>query len=187
MNENYKVIIKLSDLLPDDDNTSAFGNDEGREVLHKLSKQLDSYPGKTVIGISLEGIRRTDASFPRESIVSLAKSKKGEKGFFLMDFVSKDLRDNWDYAAKAKEQPMIVLVHDGYEVIGHKLYSGAKELLDFIMGEGVVTTSKVAEKFDVSAQNASGKLKKLYNQGLILASKEVAESGGMEFVYKAIK
>lgn len=184
MKETANIIIELIDLIG---HATAFGNDEGREVFQKLSKELDSYPNNKIFGVSLKGITRTDASFPRESVISLAKARRGEKGFYLMDFVSKDLMDNWDYAAKAKDQPMIVLVKEGYEVIGPNLYSGAIELLDFIMREGVITTSKVAAKFGVSAQNASGKLKKLHSLGLILGTKEVAESGGMEFVYKAIK
>lgn len=182
MNEN--IIIHLFDLIGD---STAFGNDEGRDIYQKLSKELDSFPNKKIFGVSLKGITRTDASFPRESVISLAKAKRGEKGFYLMDFVSKDLLDNWDYAAKAKDQPMIVLKANDYEVIGPRPHSGAAELLDFIMEEGVATTSRVAAKFGLTAQNASGKLKKLHVAGLILGTKEVAESGGMEFVYRAIK
>lgn len=184
MEKESKIIIKLFDIIGED---TAFGNEEGREVFQKLSKALDSYPDKKIIGISLKGITRTDASFPRESVISLAKAKRGEKGFYLLDFASDDLMDNWGYGAKAKEQPMIVLVDDGYQVIGTKLHAGAMELLDFIMREGVVTTSMVASKFGISAQNASGKLKKLYTQGIIMGAKEVAETGGIEFVYRAIK
>lgn len=181
MNEN--IIIKLSDFVGD----SAFGNKEGREVYQKLLDQLDNHPDKKIIGISLAGIKRTDASFPRESVVSLAKSRNGEKGFFLLDFTSRDLMDNWDYAAKAKDQTIIVIVDGGYELIGKSLNPGTKSLLDFVMDNGTVTTSTVAKSFDISAQNASAKLKKLLSVGLVLATKQAAESGGMEFVYTAIK
>jgi predicted transcriptional regulator len=75
----------------------------------------------------------------------------------------------------------------GYEIIGPPLTSGARAILDFVMNEGITTTSKVAEKFRLSAQNASAKLKKLFTQGVILGSKEAAETGGIEFVYRAIK
>lgn len=181
---NTNVIIKLADLI---DSNVAFGNEEGRETYRKIANELDNYPGQNIFGISLKGIKVTDASFPRESVIALIKSKKGEKGFYLLDFLTKDLLDNWDYAAKAKDQPVIVLVNDGYEVIGPSLTSGAKELLDFIMKQGMTTTSKIAEKFSISAQNASAKLKRLYLQGIIMGYKESAESGGMEFIYKAIK
>ncbi|GAB6906278.1 conserved hypothetical protein [Desulfosarcina cetonica] len=181
MNEN--IIIKLSDFVGD----SAFGNKEGREVYQKLLDRLDAHPDKKIIGISLAGITRTDASFPRESVISLVKSRNGEKGFYLQDFASRDLMDNWDYAAKAKGLTMIVIVDDGYELIGVDITPSAKELLDFAMKHRTVTTSMISSEFDISAQNASAKLKKLSSVGLVLATKQTAETGGMEFVYTAIQ
>lgn len=163
------------------------GNVEGKKAFHELQRITDSHPDVEVFGISLKGIQATDASFPRESVISLAKLQRGEKGYFLKDFISDDLIDNWDYAAKAKDQALIVLKGAGsYRVIGPELNAGTKELLDFVMKSGVVTTSKVAKKFDVSAQNASAKMKKLHAMGLVLGSKETAETGGLEFVYRAI-
>jgi hypothetical protein len=175
--------IDLKEVVGDD---HAVGNDEGREVFVALSKIIDQQPKTNVFVISLKGMVFTDASFPRESVIALAKSLRGEKGFCLAGIKSRDLLDNWTYGAVAKEQPIIVFSDGGYEVIGVKLSGTVKDLLDFIMSKGKVTTSVVAEFLDVSAQNASGKLKKLYNQGLILGSKEVAESGGLEFIYRAI-
>ena len=93
-----------------------------------------------------------------------------------------------DYAAVAKDQPMLIWNSDGsYKLLGPKFPSSTLELLDFIHQQGEVTTSKVASKFELSTQNASGKLKKMFTQGLILGSKEIAESGGLEFIYTAIK
>lgn len=175
--------MRLRDFTKDD---HPFGNKQGREVLSLLSDFVDSNPAD-IYEISIEGITATDASFPRESVISLAKLNKGEKGFYLSGSFTKDLLDNWHYAAIAKEQPLIFKADHGYSIIGPSLSKGAKELLDFIMKEGEVTTSKVVQKFGGSAQNASAKLKKLYASGLILGSKAVAESGGLEFVYRAIK
>ncbi|WP_338352878.1 DNA-binding protein [Thalassolituus oleivorans] len=177
------LIINLFELIGD---STAFGNAEGREVYQKLQSVLDNHPNEKVIGVSLKGVTRTDASFPRESVISLAKSRSGEIGFFLLDFESRDLMDNWNYAAQAKGMTLVVLSDSGYELIGNSISLGAKELLDFVMSQDTVTTSKVATKFDISAQNASAKLKKLFSLGLLVGSKQVAESGGMEFVYRAI-
>lgn len=182
MNENF--ILKLHDLIGC---STAFGNEEGREVYQKLLSALDEYPNKSIIGISLDRITRTDASFPRESVITLVKSKSGEKGFYLQDFISKDLIDNWNYAAIAKDQPIIVFTENGYELLGNDLNPGARKLLDFVMEKKTVTTSLVADEFKVSAQNASAKLKKLLSIGLILGTKQTAESGGMEFIYTAIQ
>lgn len=182
MKENFE--LKLFDLI---EGASAFGNTEGRKVYQKLLSKLDEHPSSNIVGISLEGVTRTDASFPRESVVSLAKSRCGEKGFYLQDFVSQDLMDNWDYAAKAKGFTMIVFSPNGYQLIGNEINAGARDLLELVIKVGSVTTSKVAEYFEISAQNASAKLKKLHSLGLVLGTKQAAETGGMEFVYTAIK
>jgi hypothetical protein len=163
------------------------GIELGQEVFQKLQREVASHPGVSIFGISLKGIQATDASFPRESVISLIKLLCGEKGFFLQDFSSDALLDNWKYAAIAKNQPVIVRKDaQRYEVIGAQL-NGLADLLDFVMKEEVVTTSKVAKKFDISAPNASAKMKRLLQMGLVLGTKESAETGGLEYVYKAIK
>ncbi len=177
--------IKLIDYLNNE--PYIFGNVEGKRVFSELQNHISAHPENKVFSISLEGVSATDASFPRESVISLAKMYKGELGFFLCDFSSKDLLDNWSYAAAAKELPIIVKNKDGYEVIGPNLTDSSKELLKFIMDKGSVTTALVAKKFDISIQNASAKLKKLLQLGLILGHKETAETGGLEFVFIAIK
>lgn len=181
---NQNVTIKLLEVVGD---PVAIGNEEGREAYQALSRLVDAHIDQNVFEISLEGMDATDASFPRESVVSLAKSLRGEKAFFLSGFKNRDLIDNWSYGAEAKEQPLLIL-HEGKRLwIGPEVNSATLELLDYIYDRRVVTTSLVAEHLDISIQNASGKLKKLYNQGFILGKKEVASSGGYEFVYRAIK
>ena len=184
MNQNPPII--LAELL-DEQHQYAVGNEEGRSVFQKLSQIVDSHPGQVIFGISLKGIKFTDASFPRESVISLAKLHRAEKGFYLLDIASKDLLDNWDYAAKAKEQPIIVWDGDEFTLLGPKIGQASLEILSYINKLGAITTAKIAYEFNLTSQNASGKLKKMYNQGLILGSKEVADSGGLEFVYRAIK
>lgn len=179
------TMINLRDFTDDD---HAFGNVQGKETFRKLSDYVDAHSSQSIFEISLSDMEATDASFPRESVVSLVKQYSGEKGFFLTGFKTRDLIDNWSYAAEAREQPLIVWNSNGsYELIGIKSNRAVKELLDYIYEQGVVTTSKVAAFFDISPQNASGKLKKLLKQGLVVGYKDVAESGGLEYVYSAIK
>lgn len=181
MNQTDSKVIFLSKVIG---SSSAFGNDEGREAFQKLAREIDLNPIQKVFCISLKGLTRTDASFPRESVISLAKARKGEIGIFLTDFESKDLMDNWDYGAKAKDQSIIVVKDDGIEVLGPRLSPGLMDLLNFIIEKREATTSLVAAKLGISSQNASGKLKKLLASGLLLATKEVAETGGIEFIYR---
>jgi len=179
-----KFIIKLRAIVGKE---VAFGNPLGRLVYQRLQAELDAHPASKTVGISFEGMEMMDASFARESVVSLAKAKRGEIGFYLKDFASKDLMDNWDYAAKAKDQPMIVLKDKGYEIIGPELSDGAREILGFVMRKGTVTTSMVADELKIKVANASVRLKKMLDQGILLGEKEVAETGGLEYNFLAIK
>jgi hypothetical protein len=164
------------------------GKQVGKAVFQKLQDKVGAHPETTIFGISLKGITATDASFPRESVISLAKMLCGEKGFYLEDFGSDDLFDNWNYAAKAKSQSVIVRKSGPhFRLIGPDLPEGMSDLLDFVMKEEVTTTSQVAKKFNISTPNASAKMKRLHQMGLVLGTKESAETGGLEFVYTAIK
>ncbi len=177
-------MINLSDFT---NNGYLFGNDQGREVLAKLNQYIDSQTGKNVHRISLKGIKATDASFPRESVVSLAKQLRGEKWFCLEGFISQDLIDNWDYAANAKEQPLVIWDDKEYQLIGIKLNTASKKLFDYIFTRKEVTTAEVARDLDISVQNASTRLKKFANDGLVIRTEESAVSGGKEFIYRYIK
>ena len=111
----------------------------------------------------------------------------GKKLFIKQILRNKDLIDNWQYGAEAKEQPLLIRHEDKQLWIGPKVNSATQELLDFIYEQPKVTTSLIANHFNVSIPNASMKLKKLFNQGYILGEKETASSGGHEFVYRPIK
>lgn len=183
MNQN-EMIINLRNFTKDD---HPFGNVQGKDVFHKLMEFVDSHPSCNVFGVSLDGIEATDASFPRESVIALARFYRGDKSFYLINVTDRDLVDNWNYGALAKEQPLVIWSECGYEVIGPAMTKGTKDLVDFVLTNGSVTTSNVATAFNISIPNASTRLKKLYNAGYIIRSEEAAESGGKEFIYNAIK
>jgi len=162
------------------------GNERGREVFQKLRETVEASPNCPVFEISLAGIEATDASFPRESVISLVKLLCGEKGFYISGFASQDLFDNWNYAAQAKEQPIVVREAKSHRLLGPTLGTRGQQILTFALAHTAVTTADIVERFDVSAQNASAALKKLSQLGLLLGTKEPAESGGIEYVYRAV-
>ena len=176
--------INLKDYTKED---LVFGNALGREVYQKLYDYISSIPNEDIFEISLEGIRATDASFPRESVINLAKNYKGEKAFFITNAMNDDILDNWAYGSRAKKLPLISWKNNTYKIIGEELTDNMRALLDFIMENNRVTSSAVSKKFDISTQNANAKLKKLLELGLVLASKEPSETGGLEYIFKAIK
>ncbi|MDZ5455311.1 helix-turn-helix domain-containing protein [Azohydromonas lata] len=182
MNQS-SIIVKLRDFTS---SARPFGNIEGKEVFRKLVSFVEEHPRTQVFGISLDGIKATDASFPRESVVSLAKHYRGERGVFLSDIHDRDLIDNWMYAARAKEQPLVIWNDDVFEVIGPELNPAARSLVEYVLEKRAVLASQVAADLGLSVQNASTRLKNLVAAGYFLRAEEAAESGGIEFKYRAI-
>ncbi len=183
MNQN-SIVVKLRDFT---DSDRPFGNKQGKAVFRGLADFVEGHPGIRVFGVSLRGIEATDASFPRESVISLAKQLRGERGIFLTDILNRDLIDNWNYAALAKGQPLVIWSGPDFEVIGPDMNQATRTLVEYVLRKEAVTTSQVAADLGLSVQNASTRLKNLVLQGYFLRVEEVADSGGIEFQYLAIK
>lgn len=177
----------LTSLLTFTSSDHPYGNSEGKEVLRRLSEFVEQNASCSIFGISLEGITATDASFPRESVVTLAKQLRGEKGFYLTDLVNRDLIDNWSYAALAKDQPLVIWNDSNFEIIGPELNKSTRDLVEYVLQRGAVLTSQVAADLGLSVPNASTRLKNLVTQGYLLRSEDAAQTGGIEFKYSAIK
>lgn len=168
-----------------DKNSHPFGNIQGRKTFQELLQYVDSHPEQKVFEISLADIKATDSSFPRESVISIIKQFRGERWFILSGFNSVDLKDNWDYAAKAKEQTLIVIKENEPTFIGQPLNEAAKELVLLVFKHRKIATPAAAKALDISIPNASTRLKKLVSDGLIMRTEEMAPSGGKEFIYAA--
>ena len=184
MNQN-SIVVKLRDFTGGTDRP--FGNSQGKAVFRGLADFVEAHPATRVFGVSLDGIEATDASFPRESVIALAKQLRGERGIYLTDLHNRDLIDNWSYAALAKAQPMVIWNGQDFEVIGPEMNQATKALVHYVLQQGQVTTSQVAADLGLSVQNASTRLKKLVQEGYFLRIEEAAETGGIEFKYLAIK
>lgn len=184
MNEKA-VTIRLRDFMQSSD---AWGHDEGREVFLKLLRAVEGYAGYQVFRISLEGVRRTDASFPRECVIELAKRYRGAKGFCLSDAGNQDLLDNWEMAADKKEQPIIYWKEDSsYRIIGPQPSRGNQEIFDYVLSVPYATAVSAAKILGLKLTNASTKLKMLCGQGFLLRRDEPSPSGGIEYIYFGIK
>lgn len=181
---NQKIAqVKLRTLTSGD---RPFGNAEGREVFLKLLKYVQDCPESDIFAVSLAGITATDASFPRESVVALAKHLRNEKGFFLEHLTDRDLIDNWNYAAQAKDQPLVIWAGDLFEILGPEMSIASRELVEFVLRNGPLLASQVAAGLNLSIQNASTRLKNAVLQGYLRRDEEVAESGGKEYRYSSI-
>ncbi|MBX9948747.1 MAG: hypothetical protein K2Y39_06280 [Candidatus Obscuribacterales bacterium] len=177
-------IINLKELMGGPD---GWGHEHGREVFNKLLEAVESHPGSLVFHISLKGVERTDASFPRESVVELAKRYRGFKGFCLIDVNDPDLLDNFDAAGLKREQPLIVWKGERWHLIGQQPTKGNADMLAYALSVPSCTAVAASGALKLQLTNASTKLKQLFNQGFLLRKEEVAPSGGVEFVYYRIK
>ena len=95
--------------------------------------------------------------------------------------------DNWNYAARALEQPLIYWDNNTPTILGPEMTVAAKELIDYVLAKGAVLASQVAADLDITVQNSSTRLKKLVAQGYILRTEVAADTGGIEYIYQSIK
>lgn len=177
--------IRLRDHMTRSD---GWGHEEGREVFTKLLHTVERNPGKRIFRVSLTGVSRTDASFPRESVMELARRYRGDKGFCLVDVTDVDILDNWAAAAEKKNQPMVVWLSDGsHRLIGPQPSKGNASTFEFALQTPIVRAAEAADALGLKVQNASTKLKQLWEQGFLLRREDVADSGGVEFLYFRIR
>jgi hypothetical protein len=176
--------IKLRDYMPGPD---GWGYMMGRQVHEKLRALVEAHPAEIIFSLSLKGVEHTDASFPRESVVELAKSYRGRRGFCLKDATDLDLLDNWDAAALKREQPLIVWQDDTAHILGPQPGEGVREMLGYVLSVPSTITSEAAQNLHLKVPNASNKLKQLWQEGYIMRRERTASSGGVEYEYYRIK
>lgn len=176
--------VRLRSLMSHED---GWGVEQGREVHHRLLAIVENHPATDVFRIFLSGVRRTDVSFPRESVVELAKRYRGHKGFCLWDVTEPNILENWDAAAAKREQPILVWNKERANLIGRKPTKGTEEVFEIALKVDRIRAAAVAEKLNMKISNASNKLRSLAEEGYLLRRDETAPSGGIEYVYYRIK
>lgn len=164
--------------------SDGWGHVQGRQTYERLRALVEAHPAEEIIRISLDGVKRTDITFPRESVVELAKQYRGRRGFCLIDVNDQDLLDNWDAAALRQEQPLMVW-NEGQllRVLGPQPGTGLRDMFAYVLSVPVARTSEAAASLGLKVPNASNKLKQLWQEGYILRREQSASSGGVEYEY----
>jgi hypothetical protein len=184
MNQNV-VEIQLRAFM---DSPEGWGRSQGREAYQNLIDFIEKHAGVLVFQISVQGVRRVDISFASETIIELARRYRGNKGFCFIDLFDSDMLENWDAAAERKSQPIMVWEGSQGRVIGIKPSQGLVEALRFALERPLVRAAEfAADNPGMSIANASSKFKQLWTQGFLLRREDVAESGGVEFIYYRIR
>lgn len=159
-----------------------YGSVAGAEVLEKL--RALNLPGGTVLEVDFTGMRVVDPCFIRDGLASFLKMNCGSIGLFITNVPNVDIVENAALGFKAKGLPMLMKSADGSGTVVAELTNSVRELIRLTYSKNETTTHQLAKELDVSAPNASAKLKKLFIQGLLLANKSTAESGGLEYLYR---
>lgn len=183
LNEKY-ALVNLREFMNSDE---GWGRNQGREVYNRLVDFVEQNPGVMIFKVSVQGVKRIDISFASETIVEIARRYRGKKGFCFIDLDDLDVIENWDAAASRKEQPLMAWNGKKFKLLGLEPTQGNMEALKFAMER---TESRAAEFADkdsrMSIANASTKFTQLWQQGFLLRRQDVANSGGLEFVYHSI-
>ncbi|HVB74451.1 MAG TPA: hypothetical protein VNE38_12930 [Ktedonobacteraceae bacterium] len=173
--------IRLLKLM---DSPDGWGHIQGRQVYEKLRALVEDHSSVEIFRISFDGVKRTDISFPRESVVELARSYRGLLGFCIINANDQDLLDNWDAAASKREQPLMVWGKNGIDrILGPQPGTGLREMFKYVISVPIARTSEAATALGLKVPNASNKLKQLWLEGYILRREQSASSGGVEYEY----
>lgn len=186
MNEFATLPLRLRTYMAEDD---GWGRVAGRETHRRLVDFVEANPGVLVFRISNENVRRIDISFASESIVEVARRYRGKKGFCFIGLTDDDQRENWAAAAQRAGQPIMSWDERGrLTVLGPQASAGNMDAFEFALGRQVAKAAEYAgARRNMSITNASSKFKQLWEQGFLLRRESAAESGGVEYVYMAIK
>lgn len=161
-----------------------YGSPRGKLAHANLLAEIEKLGHVNVVGVSFRGLEGADVSFLREALVYAIKRYRKEISFFVSDLPDEDIVANLQAAAISGGEQVTYWSDEGCRFLGPEPSTSSKLLLDFIATHRSSTTANVAEALSISVQNASTRLKRLYEEGYVMRVEETAESGGREYVYK---
>lgn len=177
------LTVRIVDIMGSD---RGWGSDEGVRVGIAIRATAASHPEVPVLSISLDGVRQTDTSFARESVIRVAKDLRPHRGFCLIDVAHEDIVSNWDVVASRMEQPLLLWADKQWRLLGNQPSEGLRAMFEHVMAVRSTATAEAAAHLKLGVPNASNKLKELWKGGYVLRRERVAASGGIEHEYFAI-
>ena len=166
--------------------SQGWGYLQGRSVRQMLQSTIAACPHETIIQISLAGMEILDVPFAREAFVLLAREEHGCRGICLTDATNPDILANCDGAATACNMPLTTWTDHHCQILGREPSAGLTPILQYVLTHSVVRANMTTIPLRISVQNASNKLKALWQAGYILRRQMCAESGSLEYEYLRI-
>jgi len=178
------MIIELFELTS---NSCCYGSKNGRELYHKLLDIVESDKNNKNFTISFTNIDMVDSTFAKESVVEIIKKYLSKKSFSLKNIRNTDITENINCAANLLEQGVVVWNDEAYQILGPRISEASRAVIDIIFEAEEITTAQLSNKQKITLQNASTKIKKLFNQGYITRQESTLQTGGIHYLYKPIK
>jgi len=168
----------------------AWGRDQGRYVSRLLEDEIVK-SGKAgvapkVVILDFTGLTKMDASFPQEAVVEVSRKFRGTKYFVLTNIDNEAIEENMSMAFEKRSETGLIRDARGLRIIGAQLPSDFEKIIKFAEGREFVTSKEVQDYLGLSIQNASNKLKAIWELGLLQRSEGSAKSGGRENIYSKV-
>lgn len=179
-----RTIILLTEILG---GSEGAGGQKGAELYPRLVAWIDANRDKSVVRISMKGVKKFDASCAAQSVIEVIRRFKCERPICLVDLSDADIRFNIDVAAERMRQPVTIWDGVNIDIVGTKPSGGNRAALAFALSRKSARAADFAESVEkMSIANASTKFKQLWEQGFLMRSESAAESGGVEYIYERI-
>jgi hypothetical protein len=104
----------------------------------------------------------------------------------LADVTDEDVLENVIAAAERASVPVTLVEATGVRVIERTPPRSMQAALDFALSRPAVRVGEFAATAGISAQNASNKLRQLWEQGYLRRAEVKQASGGSEHVYQGM-
>jgi DNA-binding transcriptional ArsR family regulator len=161
----------------------------GKEVKNEIIKCIQSLPPQTAVELDFIGVDICDVSFVDEIVLEVQSYllKEVEDTIIFVSNISDGTIENLDAAIAVKDQKKGIRLQILQQRNGTLLYIGKLERnLDVTFNQLVekrrITAREVAELNGIAINSASNRLKKLYDQRLVLRE-ETIDSTGKQHVY----
>ncbi|OBT05493.1 hypothetical protein A9267_16735 [Shewanella sp. UCD-FRSSP16_17] len=181
--------IKLSEIMDTlglDGSTSK----QGIQLFRRLVDLINNEPTQDIFYLSINDAFFA-SSFGREGIVKVAKHFRKTKGLCLVDIEDEEVLENLISGVARLEQPIPYYVEDELNLVhANKIGTPSKsnaQVYEYTLKRELTNAHDISEAFELKINNASNKLKILFEEGFLLRKEDKSSSGGIEYFYYPIK
>jgi hypothetical protein len=163
---------------------------EGVQLFSHLVELINNEPRQDIFYLSIKDAFFA-SSFGREGIVKVAKHFRKIKGLCLVDIEDEEILETLLSGIARLEQPIPYYIDDELHLVHeNKIGVPSKsntQVYEYTLKRDLTNAHDISEAFELKLNNASNKLKSLFEDGFLLRKEEKSSSGGIEYYYYPIR